>query len=115
MTEDTPAVAGVAAEQKRSLRRRVPTSLIVTLAGILLTAWLVPAFTRQWDDRQKAQELKSALVADMGSASARALTGGEPIWSGGKADTKRVLTDWDSSSLRVETRLRAYFGSELVT
>ena len=70
---------------------------------------------RRWDDRQKAQELRSALVADMASASARALTGGEPIWSGGKADTKRVLSDWDASSLRIQTRLRAYLGTELVT
>jgi hypothetical protein len=89
--------------------------VVVTLVGIALTAWLLPAFTRQWDDRQKAQEVKSALVADMASASSRALTGGEPIWSGGRADSRRVLSDWGASSLRIETRLRAYLGPELVT
>lgn len=115
MTEAAPAAAGATVEKKRTLLRRFPTSLIVTLVGIVVTAWLLPAFTRQWDDRQKAQELKSALVADMASASARALTGGEPIWSGGRADSKRVLSDWGASSLRIETRVRAYLGPELVT
>jgi len=62
-----------AAEQaeprKRSWRRvKIPTSVVVSLAGIALTAWLLPAFTRQWDDRQKAREVKADLVAQMSSA-----------------------------------------------
>jgi hypothetical protein len=38
---------------KKASRRKVPTSLVVTLLGIALTAWLLPAVTRQWDDRQR--------------------------------------------------------------
>jgi hypothetical protein len=53
--------------------RRIPTSLVVTLLGITLSAWLLPAITRQWDDRQKAHELQAVLVANMASASAKAL------------------------------------------
>jgi hypothetical protein len=63
MDEAAPPEAGTtAAEKKRPLLRRVPTSLLVTLLGIALTAWLLPAFTRQWDDRQKAQELQSHVA-----------------------------------------------------
>jgi hypothetical protein len=52
---------------------RLPTSLLVTLVGLALSAWLLPAITRQWDDRQKAHDLQASLVEDMSTASARAL------------------------------------------
>jgi len=50
-------------------RVKIPTSVVVTAVGIALTAWLLPAFTRQWDDRQKEHELKTALIAEVGSTS----------------------------------------------
>lgn len=75
MDEAAPAEAGAAAEKKRRhLLRRVPTPLIVTLVGIALTAWLLPAFTRQWDDRQKAHEVKAALAGQIATATADELT-----------------------------------------
>src|SRR5690242_11337061 len=72
MDEAAPA-AGAAVEKKRRLLRRVPTALLVTLLGIALTAWLLPAFTRQWDDRAKARELKASLASDIAAATARAI------------------------------------------
>ena len=115
MDEASPAEAGAAPQKKRPLLRRVPTSLVVTLVGIALTAWLLPAFTRQWDDRQKAQQLKAAIVADMASASARALIGGEAFWSGRQVDETQVLDAWTVASLQLETRLRTYVGAPYVT
>jgi hypothetical protein len=76
MSEGAPA-AGATAEKKRP---RVPTPVVVTLLGIGLSAWLLPAITRQWGDRQKAHELKAALVTDIASASSRVLLGGEALW-----------------------------------
>jgi hypothetical protein len=69
----TPAAE--AAERKRRLR--LPTTVAVTVLGIALSAWLIPAFTRQWDDRQKARELKASLVTEMAAATAAALTSGK--------------------------------------
>ena len=114
MTEAAPAEAGAAAEKKRPLLRRVPTSLVVTLLGIALTAWLLPAFTRQWDDRQKAHELKTAMVADMASATAAALIGGEAVWAGRPVNKRRVADAWSLASLTLEARLRAYFGRDVI-
>src|SRR5438874_375987 len=74
--DDAPA-AGAAAEKKRRLLRRVPTSLLVTLLGIALTAWLLPAFTRQWDDRQKSHELAASLIGESAAANADVLTAGQ--------------------------------------
>ena len=83
MDEAAPE-AGQAAGKKRPLLRRVPTSLVVTLIGIALTAWLLPAFTRQWDDRQKAHELKASIVTDMASATAQMVGEGEDFLAGGR-------------------------------
>jgi hypothetical protein len=46
---DVPAKEKAAA---KSVRPRVPTSVVVTVLGAALTVWLGPAFTRQWEDRQ---------------------------------------------------------------
>src|SRR4051812_20833160 len=80
MDEAAPGEAAAAAEKKRPLLRRVPTSLIVTLLGIALTAWLLPAIARQWDDRQKAHEIQAGLITDMASATARVLADGAAMW-----------------------------------
>lgn len=124
MEESAPAAAAskenVAEDVKPHRERRprhVPTSVLVTFAGIALTAWLLPAFTRQWDDRQKAQELKAAIVADMASATARALVGGEAVWADPprKVDRAKIADDWARSSLAIEARLRAYLPERIVT
>jgi hypothetical protein len=81
MNEAAPAETRAAAEKKRPLLRRVPTSLVVTLLGIALSAWLLPAFTKQWSDRQKAHDLKAAIITDMASASARVLIGRDAVLS----------------------------------
>src|SRR3954467_7064097 len=65
----------VAESSERGRRRlRIPTSVFVTLLGIALTAWFLPAFTRQWDDRQKAHELKAALASQVAVATAKSMT-----------------------------------------
>jgi uncharacterized membrane protein YcjF (UPF0283 family) len=73
MTEAAPAEQAVEAEKKKRLFHRIPTSLLVTVIGIALTAWLLPAFTHQWNDRQKAQQLKAALAAQIAAATSQAL------------------------------------------
>src|SRR5262245_62538084 len=66
------------AENPAKARRRlprIPTSVVMTLLAIALPAWLLPAFTRQWDDRQQAHDLKAAITSDMATATAGALFG----------------------------------------
>ena len=117
MDEALPAEAGTPREKKRPRLLRVPTSLVVTLVGIALTAWLLPAFTRQWDDRQKAHEFKAALVTDMAIATARALTGGENLLYSPRPTTARpspARQDWSRESLQIEARLRAYLPAAAI-
>ena len=86
----------------------------MTLLGIGLTAWLLPAFTRQWDDRQKAYQEKSGIIADIAAASAHALTGGEAIWSGRSVDRSTVADQWSLASIEIQSRLRTYFNAQIV-
>ena len=103
-------------------RVKFPTSVVVTLVGIALTAWLLPAFTRQWEERHKAQELRSRIVADMASATSRALAGADGLWSEFRTPSPkepagaktRFADDWSVSSLQIEARLRAYFPADVV-
>jgi hypothetical protein len=107
--------------ERARFRLRIPKAVLVTVLGFALSAWLVPAMTRQWDDRQKEHELKAGVVADMASVSAQALVGGEAVWS--SAGKRRVpepkptpaQKEWELSTLGLEARLRAYFPRSVVT
>ena len=132
MTEAAPAEQAVEAETKKRLFHRIPTSLLVTLVGIALTAWLLPAFTKQWDDRQKARELQVSLVSQMSGATARALTEAHDIMvrtsdreaGQAKGGVTSALTaasweptpapekEWARSSIRIEAQLRSHLGDE---
>src|SRR5690348_6647810 len=104
-TNEAAPEAKAPAEGKRSLLQRIPTPVVATLVGIALTAWLLPAFTKQWDDRQKAHELQTRMVADMASASAHALTGGDAIWASRRVNKAAVADAWSVANLQLEARL----------
>jgi hypothetical protein len=99
-------------------RRRIPTPVVVTFIGLVLSAWLLPAFTRQWDDRQKAHELKAAIVTDFAAATAPMLARGEEIHVGGgrvnAVDQRAGWSEWSRAKLEIEARLNAYFSRNIV-
>ena len=129
MDEAAPPEPGAAAEKKRPLLRRVPTSLVVTLLGIALTAWLLPAFTRQWDDRQKAHALAATIGEQMAASTARILEQtrtklyrqNAPILMNRRVGENffapsfgQAETDWSVASARIEATLLASYPSNLV-
>jgi hypothetical protein len=116
--EEEPSEAEGPAAPPRSRRWfSVPKALLATVLGLALSAWVIPAMTRQWDDRQKEHELKAAVVADMASATAHAMVSGETIWSGQHVTEQageKVRSQWALSSLELEARLRTYFPAPVV-
>jgi hypothetical protein len=87
----------------------------LTLVGIALTGWLLPAFTRQWDDRQKAHELGTSLVAQMAQATGDALTANQAaLFRTPRTSTTKPSLEWSRASLVIEARLDAYFSDDLV-
>jgi hypothetical protein len=106
-------------------RIRIPTSLIVALLGGALTILILPAFTRQWDERHRALDLKNELVEEISTATGESITSAEVVFEKyqGPKESKYELSTlgpglelrraWISRRLKIEGRLRAYFGPEL--
>ena len=99
---------------------RVPTPIVVAFLGLVLGSWLIPAFTRQWDDRQKAGELKASIVAEIASATGRALLDAHEasIAPPGAPSSRGAIPpagkDWSVANLQIRARLQAYFGPRAV-
>ncbi len=125
MGDAAPSEAGAPPEERRSFLHRVPTSLVVTLVGIALTAWLLPAFTRQWDDRQKAQELRGATIQTLNSEFARMYVASRRVFRTTSTNrtlptdpAETVLTDpvayklldqWTVAWIPIQARASTYF------
>jgi hypothetical protein len=108
-----------AAEQARakpSPWHRVPTPIVVAVIGIVLSSWLLPALTRQWDDRQKANEVRASVAYEAASATARALSDAQQaslagLWKGSeRPSSSPAAREWAVASLRIQARLQTYFG-----
>lgn len=108
----------------RAVRSRwwwLPKPIALTLFGAAVSAWLVPAFTRQWQDRQKEREIKVALVSEIGDSTSNALVTSQYVASQaipagqGQAEYNRFSLDWARRSAQIEAKLQAYFpGKPLV-
>lgn len=100
----------------RSLWARAPKPVLMVLFGAAISAWLVPAFTRQWQDRQKEREIKVALVSEIGDSTSDVLVTSQFVASqaltDGQAEYNRVSLDWARRSAQVEARLAAYFPGQ---
>jgi hypothetical protein len=116
---------------RRLLGVRVPSWLAkpvaVTVGLTLLTAWLFPAFSRQWQDRQKAREVTAGLVSQIGRNTSQALVMSsfitqhrfqsteEPSQRGFNQDLFNQLDlEFQTSAAEIEAQLRAYYPSGVV-
>lgn len=115
--DSAPSEERRAEEEKPRVERRrlrVPTSVLVTLLVALLSVWVGPAFARQWDDRQKANELKAALAEEIATTTARTLAAGLEV---SRSEDAERLDRWEEADARwqiarfsMKMKLAAYFG-----
>ena len=108
--EETAAQDEKPAGKRR--RIRAPMSVLVTLFVALLSVWVAPAITRQWEDRQNARALKLAVAQEMSAGTVHALSDGLAAAMVGD-DVRPVLATWDVARLNVEAKLRLYFGEQI--
>ena len=109
------APPGAVPSRWRSLWARAPKPVLMVLFGAAVSAWLVPAFTRQWQDRQKEREIKVALVSEISDSSSDALVTSQFVANEalpGQAEYNRVSLAWARRSAQVEARLGAYFPGQ---
>jgi len=130
--DDEPV--GVASDRDRSvsghlgsaLRRlrsvKLPKAFLLTLLGVAITAWLIPALTRQWQDQQRARELKASVVTRISRDTTDALILSSAITNGrfqklvsGEAPRvpRKLFNDldlsWERNRREIEAQLLAYF------
>ena len=104
----------------------LPKTVLLTVALTLLTAWFFPALSRQFQDRQKARELKASLVSKIGKDTSETLitssfltynrfpSSSKPSQLGWNQDVfNRLDLQWRTSSAEVEAQLRAYFPNRV--
>ena len=96
----------------------LPKPILLTLFAAAISAWLVPAFTRQWQDTQKEREIKVALVSDIGDSTSDALVTSQYVANqafpggNGQAEYNRFSLEWARRSAQIEAKLRAYFPDD---
>jgi len=73
--DSRPSDARREASEKQEGRARIGAALrhplAITAAGALVASLLIPAFTKQWQDRQEERELKTELAAEMDERTTR--------------------------------------------
>ncbi|HEV8463145.1 MAG TPA: hypothetical protein VGQ38_20830 [Gaiellaceae bacterium] len=128
-TNEAAPEAKAPAEKKRSLLRRIPRSLIVTLLGIALTAWLLPAFTRQWDDRQKAQDVRATVASQIATGTAHMIVAtrrasrvrhqtkqnhSPDVINAEQVADENLYDSWLEYRIKLEAMMRAYFKPDVL-
>jgi hypothetical protein len=109
---------------RRRLPANLPKTVVVTASITLATAWLFPALSRQWQDRQKARELTAALVTRIGRETSQALITSDflsserlPSTSPGRFNQEafnELDLAWRTSSSEIDAQLQAYYSQDVV-
>jgi hypothetical protein len=120
---DAPAPAEYEEEAASRGRFHIPSAATATLVGVALSAWLLPAITKQWDDRRSAHELKASLVGRIAAASSNAFTGGRNAllrphssdpYERVEPGVPTPLAKWSAASIQIDAKLGAYLPASVV-
>jgi hypothetical protein len=109
----------------RQLNQWLGNPLLVTVVAAVLGGLLIPHITRQWQNHEKALEIKTGLVTEMSESASRTVMSGRFIAAGLLEEAaldpsagQRAWNDgyqaWTTSSASIGAKLEAYFaGSDL--
>jgi len=124
--ENQPPTQNAEGDKKSATETPRLVKISAAAISLFVTALLIPAFTRQWDDRQKANDVRHALVDEIASTSAVALSRASDLLSTSlKArPTKPVLAllartpapeaTWGRQGLEIQAKLAGYFNESLI-
>jgi hypothetical protein len=108
----------------RPLNEWLANPLLVTVVAALLGGWLIPQITREWQNHEKALEIKTGLVSQMSESVSRAVMTSRFIAVGLVREASRDpnadqrawndgFREWTTNSASIGAKLEAYFGSDL--
>jgi len=108
----------------RGLSHGLAHPFVIAVVIALLVNFLIPSFTRKWQDHEKSLEIKTGVVSDMGESISDAVMSGRFISAGlvsrsssdPRAD-QRAFNDgyraWTTSNASIGAKIQAYFGNDL--
>jgi hypothetical protein len=100
--------------------------LLVAIVAALLGSLLIPSVTRKWQNHQKALEIQTGLVSEMGQSVSSAVASSRFIAAGLIARSSSdprveqrawngLYQTWTTSGASIGARLRAYFGGKVAS
>jgi hypothetical protein len=121
MEEPAPAAPkqdGTASGQppRKPRLHRVPSSVILAVCLALLSVWIAPAFTRQWDDRKDARALQENLAEQIVVSMDKLANGvvyplQRDVTPDQRRDTfRRLSRDYEISATKIGAMFQIYFS-----
>lgn len=86
--------------------------LLLLIIGALISSYIIPFYTRAWQDHQKELELKTDLVGEISNSVATILIKTQTtkaIISTPYKEFYNAFEEWESGSAIIQSELRAYF------
>ena len=119
-----PAPASAKPSRSAGVYRWLAHPFLIAVCIAVIVNFLIPNFTRKWQNHQKALEIKTGLVSDMGQSVSEAVMTGRFIAAGlvsrSSADPRadqRAFNDgyraWTTNNASIGAKLQAYFGASI--
>jgi len=115
MTEDAPETGGKRGRiswLRENAQHPLRHPLVLLVIGAVISSYLIPSFTRRWQDHQKALEVRSDLASQIAGSATSSIITSDAIFEGRKRHPSRAdrtaWLAWQIQSEAIEARLRAY-------
>jgi hypothetical protein len=85
--------------------------IVLLIVGAIISSFLIPFYTRAWQDHQKELELKTELVSENSGAVTPIIISAQTIKSTTSPSSNYYIAyqNWETSSAIVGSKLQAYF------
>lgn len=99
---------------KKKIYSTLQHPLLLLIVGALISSYIIPFYTKAWQDHQKELELKTDLVSEISDAIASLLTKTQvkkAVANTAYAEFYNAYEDWESSRAIIQSKLNAYFSN----
>lgn len=99
---------------KRNIYSGLQHPLLLLVVGALISSYIIPLYTKAWQDHQKELELKTDLVSEISDATASILTKTQvkkAVSNAPYSEFYNAYEDWESSRAIIQSKINAYFSN----
>jgi len=97
----------------QKLREWLSHPLLLLIVGALISSYLIPSLTRQWQINEKELEIKTALVSQIGEAVASIMTTAQLAEVRNTSQTRQEYDEafrrWEMERAVIGAQIQAYF------